>query len=292
MGKPLSEKIFDVFNTMLMILLIGVTLYPIFHVLNASLSDSNQLIKNSGLLLHPLGFNWDAYKIVLANPNILSGYRNTLVVVISGTALNLILTILGSYSLSRKNFILRDPIMIGIVFTMFFSGGLIPTYLLVNNGLHLGNSLLALIIPTAVNTFNLIIMRTSFQQISESLIESAKIDGAVEFRILWQIIVPLSMPVIAVMILYYSVQHWNSWFSAVIFIRDRGLYPLQLILREILIQNSTDSMASSAAMSDKEAVGESIKNATIIVATLPILLVYPFLQKYFVKGVMIGALKE
>lgn len=292
MGKPLRERIFDVFNTLLMILLIVVTLYPIFHVLNASLSDSNQLIKNSGFLLHPLGFNWDAYKMVLTNPNILSGYRNTLVVVICGTVLNLILTILGSYSLSRKNFILRDPIMIGIVFTMFFNGGLIPTYLLVNNGLHLGNSLLALIIPNALNTFNLIIMRTSFQQISESLIESAKIDGAVEFRILWQIIVPLSMPVIAVMILYYSVQHWNSWFNAVIFLQNRDLYPLQLVLREILIQNSTDSMAAAAATSDKEAVGESIKNATIIVATLPILLIYPFLQKYFVKGVMIGALKE
>ncbi|WP_339221634.1 carbohydrate ABC transporter permease [Paenibacillus sp. FSL H8-0332] len=290
--RTIGEKLFDSLNVLLMVLLIIITLYPLWHVLNASLSDSNRLMAHSGLLLLPDGFNLDSYKLVLSNPSILSGYRNTLVIVVLGTALNLLFTILGAYTLSRKSFMLRNPIMLAIVFTMFFNGGIIPTYLLINNTLHLGNNLLALIVPGLVSSYNLIIMRTAFQGISESLLESARIDGAGEMRILWRIVVPLSMPVIAVMILFYGVGHWNSWFSAILYIRDRDLYPLQLVLREILIQNSTDSMTTSAAMGDKEAIGESVKYATVMVATLPILFIYPFLQKYFVKGVMIGAIKE
>lgn len=290
--RTIGEKLFDSLNVLLMVLLIIITLYPLWHVLNASLSDSNRLMAHSGLLLLPDGFNLDSYKLVLSNPSILSGYRNTLVIVVLGTALNLLFTILGAYTLSRKSFMLRNPIMLAIVFTMFFNGGIIPTYLLINNTLHLGDNLLALIVPGLVSSYNLIIMRTAFQGISESLLESARIDGAGELRILWRIVVPLSMPVIAVMILFYGVGHWNSWFSAILYIRDRDLYPLQLVLREILIQNSTDSMTTSAAMGDKEAIGESVKYATVMVATLPILFIYPFLQKYFVKGVMIGAIKE
>ncbi|MBP2116081.1 carbohydrate ABC transporter permease [Paenibacillus silagei] len=290
--RTIGEKLFDSLNVLLMVLLIIITLYPLWHVLNASLSDSNRLMAHSGLLLLPDGFNLDSYKLVLSNPSILSGYRNTLVIVVLGTALNLLFTILGAYTLSRKSFMLRNPIMLAIVFTMFFNGGIIPTYLLINNTLHLGDNLLALIVPGLVSSYNLIIMRTAFQGISENLLESARIDGAGEMRILWRIVVPLSMPVIAVMILFYGVGHWNSWFSAILYIRDRDLYPLQLVLREILIQNSTDSMTTSAAMGDKEAIGESVKYATVMVATLPILFIYPFLQKYFVKGVMIGAIKE
>lgn len=290
--RTIGEKLFDSLNVLLMVLLIIITLYPLWHVLNASLSDSNRLMAHSGLLLLPDGFNLDSYKLVLSNPSILSGYRNTLVIVVLGTALNLLFTILGAYTLSRKSFMLRNPVMLAIVFTMFFNGGIIPTYLLINNTLHLGDNLLALIVPGLVSSYNLIIMRTAFQGISESLLESARIDGAGEMRILWRIVVPLSMPVIAVMILFYGVGHWNSWFSAILYIRDRDLYPLQLVLREILIQNSTDSMTTSAAMGDKEAIGESVKYATVMVATLPILFIYPFLQKYFVKGVMIGAIKE
>ncbi|MDO3412483.1 carbohydrate ABC transporter permease [Saccharibacillus sp. CPCC 101409] len=287
-----GERIFDAANVLLMLLLIVVTLYPLWHVLNASLSDSGRLMGHSGLLLLPQGFNLDAYKLVLGNPAILSGYRNTIVIVVAGTALNLAFTILGAYTLSRKSFMLRNPIMLAIVFTMFFNGGIIPTYLLINNTLHMGNSLLALIVPGLISSYNLIIMRTSFQEISESLLESARIDGAGEIRILLQIVIPLSMPVIAVMILFYGVGHWNSWFGAILYIRDRDLFPLQLVLREILIQNSTDSMMAGAAMGDREAIGESVKYATVMVATLPILFIYPFLQKYFVKGVMIGAIKE
>ncbi|OXS55243.1 sugar ABC transporter permease [Cohnella sp. CIP 111063] len=286
-----SDRVFNLANGILMLLLVVITLYPFYHVVMASLSDSNRLIAHQGLLLNPLGFSWDAYARVLDNPNIFSGYRNTFIILIVGTLTNLFFTALGAYGLSRK-FLLRKPIMIAIIFTMYFSGGLIPTYLLVNNWLHMGNSLLALIVPVAISTWNLIIMRTSFEALPESLIESAKIDGAGEFGILFRIVIPLSMPVVAVMILYYGVAHWNSWFNAMLFLRNRELFPLQLILREILVLNDTSSMQLGDAMADQEGVRESIKYATIMVATVPILLIYPFLQRFFAKGVMIGAVKE
>jgi len=200
------------------------------------------------------------------------------------------MTSLGAYALSRQNFLWKNPIMFGIVFTMFFSGGLIPTFLLVNK-IGLLDSRWALIIPAAMSTYNLIIMRTSFQGIPASLEESAKLDGANDFTVLFRIVMPLSMPVIAVMILFYGVAHWNSWFSALIYIRSRDLFPLQLILREILITNNTDSMMTGVGGGDRMPIGETIKYATIIVSTIPVLCLYPFLQKYFVKGVMIGAIK-
>lgn len=244
-------------------------------------------------MILPRGFTTAAYNMVFKNPNILTGYKNTLIVLIAGTSINLLITSFGAYVLSRKNFAIRKAMMIGIIFTMYFSGGLIPSYLLTYNTLGLGNNLLALILPGAISTWNLIVMRTSFMSIPDSLEESATIDGANDFIILFRIILPVSLPVVAVMILFYGVGHWNSWFSAMVYLRDRELYPLQLILREILILSSTDSMMIDmvGAGEDREALGESIKYATIIVATLPILFVYPFLQKYFVKGVMVGALK-
>ncbi len=289
--NAVGDRVFTIFNTVLMLLLVVATLYPVYHVVMASVSDSNRLIAHQGPLLAPLGFSWEAYARVLNNPNIFSGYANTFIVLFVGTFVNLLFTALGAYGLSRK-FMLRKPIMLAIIFTMYFSGGLIPTYLLINNWLHMGNSLLALIIPVAVSTWNLIIMRTSFEALPESLIESAKIDGSGEFGILFRIVVPLSMPVIAVMILYYGVAHWNSWFNAMLFIRSRELFPLQIILREILIINDTNSMQLGDAMADQEGIRESIKYATIVVATLPILCIYPFLQRFFAKGVMIGAVKE
>ena len=287
----LSERIFEVFNILFLILLCLVTLYPFIYVLFASLSEPAWVVQQRGLIWHPSGLNLEAYRLVFDNPMITSGYLNTLFIVSAGTCLNVFMTALGAYGLSRQNVMWKNPIMFFIVFTMFFSGGLIPSYLLVT-GLGMLDSLWALIIPGAVSAFNLIIMRTAFQSIPHSLEESAKLDGANDFTVMIRIILPLSMPVIAVMILFYGVGHWNSWFGAMIYLRDRELYPLQLVLREILITNSTDSMLTSAGTADKMPVGETIKYATIIVATVPILLLYPFLQKYFVKGVMIGAIKE
>ncbi|MFE5319406.1 carbohydrate ABC transporter permease [Paenibacillus sp. NPDC056579] len=289
--RSFGEKSFDLFNTLLMLLLCFVTLYPFLYVLFASFSNPADVAQHRGLLYSPIGFNLGAYKAVFDNPMIAKGYQNTLFYVVAGTAINLFMTSLGAYALSRRNLYFKNHIMFLIVITMVFSGGLIPSYLLIGN-LGMLNTPWALLIPGAISTFNLIIMRTAFQGVPVSLEESAKMDGANDLTILFRVVVPLSMPVIAVMILWYAVGHWNSYFSALIYLRDRELYPLQLILREILITNSTDNMMTGASAGDKIPIGETIKYATIIVSTLPILCLYPFLQKYFVKGVMIGAIKE
>ncbi|MGG3506420.1 carbohydrate ABC transporter permease [Paenibacillus sp. FSL W8-0187] len=289
--RSLGESIFSVVNTCFMLLLCFVTLYPFLYVLFASLSDPAEIARFRGMLFFPTGFNLDAYKAVIDNPMILTGYRNTLFYVAGGTIINLFMTTLGAYALSRRNVYFNNSIMLIIVITMVFNGGLIPTFLLVNS-LGMLDTPWALLLPGAISSFNLIIMRTAFQAVPVSLEESARIDGANDWIIMSRIIVPLSMPVIAVMVLWYAVGHWNSYFSALIYLRDRELFPLQLVLREILISNSTDSMTTDAAATDRLDIGITIKYATIIISTLPILCLYPFLQKYFVHGVLIGALKE
>jgi putative aldouronate transport system permease protein len=289
--RSLGESIFSIVNTCFMLLLCVVTLYPFLYVLFASLSDPAEIARFRGMLFFPTGFNLDAYKAVMDNPMILTGYRNTIFYVAGGTAINLFMTTLGAYALSRRNVYFNNSIMLMIVITMVFNGGLIPTFLLVNS-LGMLDTPWALLLPGAISSFNLIIMRTAFQAVPVSLEESARIDGANDWIIMSRIIVPLSMPVIAVMILWYAVGHWNSYFSALIYLRDRELFPLQLVLREILISNSTDSMTTGAAATDRLDIGITIKYATVIISTLPILCLYPFLQKYFVHGVLIGALKE
>jgi len=273
-----------------MVFLIVVTLYPFLYVAFASVSEPYEIVRHQGILLKPLGFSLEAYKLVFENPMILTGYRNTLFYVTVGTSINLLMTSLSAYVLSRKNVMFKNAMMMMVVFTMFFSGGLIPFYLTVRE-LGLSDSMWAVILPTAMSTYNMIVMRTAFTAIPDSLEESARIDGANDFTILFRIILPLSLPVVAVMILFYAVGHWNAWFNAMIFLRTRDKYPLQIVLREILIASSTDDMTTNVGSLDKEPLGETIKYATIIVATLPILMVYPFLQKYFVQGIMIGALK-
>ncbi|WP_028612304.1 carbohydrate ABC transporter permease [Paenibacillus harenae] len=290
LSKSLSETWFDGAIYIVLTLLMVVTLYPLLHVAFASVSNANELIAHRGVMWKPLGLSFEAYKTVFANGEMLRGYRNTLFIVVVGVSLNLAVTALGAYVLSRKNVMWNKAFLAVIVFTMFFGGGLIPLYLVVK-GVGLYNSLWSTIIPFVVNTFNLIVMRTAFQSVPDSLEESAKIDGANHFVILFRIIIPLSLPVMAVMGMFYAVEKWNGWFYASIFLQDRDLYPLQIMLREILILNSTDFITSSAAVGEQVQIGETVKYATIMVATLPILAVYPFVQKYFVKGVMIGALK-
>ncbi|MGN8646223.1 carbohydrate ABC transporter permease [Gracilibacillus sp. HCP3S3_G5_1] len=290
MKKTLGERLFDYGNIIFLVLLSLVTFYPLLYILFASLSDPAYVAQTRGIMLAPKNFTVEAYKMVFNNPMIVTSYLNTLFYVVVGTAVNILLTSLGAYALSRKNVLWSNFIMFMIVFTMFFEGGLIPLYLLVNE-MNLIDTRWALILPTAVSAFNLIIMRTAFQGIPESLEESARIDGANDFTILFRIVLPLSLPVVAVMILFYGVFHWNSWFHAMIFLQDRELFPVQLILREILIANDTSSMTSGVSAVDAMPIGETVKYATIIVATVPILCLYPFLQKYFVKGVMIGGIK-
>lgn len=290
MKTTFSRKCFVCFNTVFLTLLSLLCLYPMLYVLFASFSDSRELMAHSGLLLAPLKFNTNAYISVFKNPSILSGYRNTLFILVLGTVYSVTLTSLGAYVLSRRNFLLRNFFMMAITFTMFFNGGLIPFYMVVKKvGLY--NSLLSLIIPLGISTYNLIIMRTSFAAVPVELEEAARIDGANHWTILFKIYIPVSKAIIAVMILYYGVGLWNGWFYSMIFIADRNKFPLQLILREILIQNDTSSAMGGVGMEDGFSVAESVKYAIIVVATVPILCIYPFIQKYFVKGVMIGAVK-
>ena len=290
--KTIGERIFDILNSIFMILLMIVSIYPILHVLFASFSNPENLMVHTGPILHPLGFTLKGYELVIKNPNIWSGYKNTIIYLVTGTALNLLMTAMGAYVLSRKGAMLTRPLMFLITFTMYFGGGLIPFYLMMKN-LGLMNNIWAMILPGAISTYNLIVMRTSFMAIPESLIESEKLDGANDFVILFKIVLPLSKAILAVMALFYGVACWNSWFNAMIFLKDRTLFPLQLILREILITNDQTTMSQGMISSTQQALYKPlIQYCTIIVGTLPIFFVYPFLQKYFTKGVMIGSLKE
>ncbi|MCM0647736.1 carbohydrate ABC transporter permease [Clostridium swellfunianum] len=293
--RSAGEKVFDIFNVLFMVILMIACAYPLLYVLFASLSDPYRLMQHRGILLKPLGFTLSGYALVFKNPSIITGFLNTLFYVVVGVSINLLLTCMSAYVLSRKNLLFGKPLMLMVTITMFFSGGLIPFFLQVQR-LGLIDSRLAIILPSALSVWNLIVMRTAFRSIPESLIESAKIDGANDFTILFRIVIPVSKATLAVIALFYAVGQWNSWFNAMIFLRDRSKYPLQLILREILISNETREMMNlpkgSAQFIKADAYKTLIKYSTVIVSTIPILCAYPFLQKYFVKGVMIGSIKE
>jgi putative aldouronate transport system permease protein len=284
-----TDRVFIVFVYVITGILALMCLYPMLHVLFASLSDPLKLMVHTGVLLRPQGVSLKGYAIVLGNANILTGYFNTFFYVAAGTFINMLLSSLGAYALSRPGYMFKRPITIGIVFTMYFSGGLIPNFLLVR-AIGIYNTRWALLLPGAIATWNLIVMKTSFQHIPASLEESAKIDGANDFVILFRIFLPVAKATLAVMTLFYAVGHWNAWFNAMIYLQDRGKYPLSLFLREILIANSTSGNVNPDA--DIFFLDEVIKYATIVVSTLPILAAYPFAQRYFMTGVMLGSLKE
>ena len=289
--EGLASRIFDVANVIFLCVVGIITLYPMLYVLFASFSDSSLLVAHQGILLHPLGFTTAAYQLVFRDPMITRGFVNSLLILAVGVPLNILFTALGAYFLSRENVMFRVPITFFIVFTMYFSGGMIPFYLVVK-GVGLQDNFLAVVIPFLISTFNLIIMRTSFAAIPKELEESAKLDGAGHLRIMTRIVLPLSKAVIAVMVLYYGVDKWNGWFWASVFLTKRHWWPIQLVLRSILLANDTTGMTAGVGDASEAAmIAEAVKYGTIIVATVPILLIYPFIQKYFVKGVMIGAVK-
>lgn len=289
--RSLSNRIFDAFNVFLMAIIVIITVYPLLFVIFASFSTPVGIYQARGFLLYPREPHLEAYRIVFQNPSILRGYKNTMFFVFFGTLINLIMTSLGAYVLSRKNLMWKRPITLMILFTMYFSGGLIPLFLTVKQ-LGMMYSPFSILLITAINTWNLMIMKTSFQSVSEELIESAKIDGAQDFTVLVRIMIPLSLPVIAVMTLFYAVGRWNSWFYEIIFL-PRAWYPLQVVLQEILLRNTNVDYLKAVHASEMEAMRlkDIIKYAIIVVATVPILFTYPLLQKYFVKGIMIGSLK-
>ena len=288
--EAVSDRILYIITIIIMLAAFIVTLYPFLYVLSMSLSDQGAVLRQE-VWLFPKGLNLHSYEKVFADPAIWTAYGNTLFYTIAGTILNVFMTCMMAYPLSRKQFWGRNTISMLVVFTMLFSGGMIPNFLLKKN-LGLYNTRWALILPGASSAYNLFLARTYFSGLPDSLVESASIDGATEATILRKIIVPLSMPIIAVLTLFYAVGHWNSYFNALLYIPDIKKQPLQMFLVKLLVLEQ-DLMAEGGADAlELTLQAMQTKYATIIVVILPILCVYPFLQKYFTQGVMIGAIKE
>lgn len=291
-NKSVVDRAFNLINYSVLALLTLVFLYPLWFVLVASFSNPTELMTHVGVMLTPQGFSLDGYKAVFNNNNVITGYKNTIFYVVTGTSLRMLFTIFGAYVLSRRNLYLTKFMMPFVVLTMYLNAGIIPDFLLIKY-LGLYNSRLAIILPGLIGTWNLIVLRTAFLQVSPSLEESAKIDGANDFTTLFKIILPVTKSTIAVIVLFYAVGLWNSWFSSMIYLRDRSKYPLQLFLREILLSN-TSTGQDGGSLSSGEGVffmDELIKYCTIIVSTVPILCIYPMAQKYFITGVMLGSVK-
>lgn len=284
-------KIFQAVNYVLLTLLCVVTLYPLVHVLMASFSNGNDLIAHQGPLLWPKRPSYEAFILIFEDGQLFRSFGNTIYICAVSLVISMIMTAFGAYFLTRKEAIGRKTIMALIMVTMYFGGGLIPSYLVIQT-LGLYNTYWALILPGAIGTYNMIVLRTAFNAIPESLYEAARIDGAGHFRILATLMVPLAKASLAVITLYYLVGHWNAWFGASIYIEDAEKYPLQLFLRNTLIAKDTTAIEGDIGLGEEaSAVNETLKYAIIVVSTVPILCVYPFLQKYFAKGVMIGAVK-
>ena len=289
MKKSIGEKAFDVLMYGCIGISILLILYPLYFILIASISDQN-LVANGRVFLIPKGIQYGGFKRVFENDLLLSGYRNTILYTALGTVVNMVLTIPAAYALSRKDFLPRRVLMFLFVFTMYFSGGFVPTYLLMKD-LRLLNTIWVMIIPFAVNVTNLIIARSFFESsIPDELLEAAVMDGCSNTKFFLHIVLPLSKAILAVITLYYAVQHWNEYFNALIYLKDTALYPLQLVIRDILVMNQKASASASAASSAVQ-IAEQVKYAVILISTVPVMIFFPFVQKYFMKGVMIGAVK-
>lgn len=291
----MNSRVVDWVASLLGGIVLVLTLYPLIYVLSASFSDPVSVTTGKVTLL-PVQPTLDGYATIFQYGPIWLGYRNTLFYTIVGTLINMAVTLPCAYALSRRDFVGRNVLSIFFAFTMFFSGGLIPTYLVVKQ-LKMLNTVWALLLPTAMSVWNMIIARTYFQNsIPTGLEEAATIDGCSNLKLFFQIILPLSQPIIAVLILYYAVGHWNEYFNALIYLNDQNIYPLQLILRNILLLDQMFDMMDSDPEARQEMMRllqmkESMKFGIIVLSTLPVMVLYPFLQKFFVKGVMIGAIK-
>ena len=290
MKTSLGDKIFVVINSAILICLCIITLYPIWYVFCASMTSNTYLVSHPGILLWPHEMTFGAYKLAFSHPLLLSGYTNTLIILAVSLPINILMTLFAGYFMASKD-VMFKPLLQGLImFTMLFSGGMIPAYLNIRD-LGLYNSLWALILPGALSVYNSIICKTAIESVPESLKESAYIDGANDVIILFRIIVPLIKATLAVLLLYYGVGHWNAWFNASIYLKDNEKLPIQNIMRAILIANSNVLNSAAAENDQVNQFAEAIKYSTIILTTVPVLCIYPFIQKYFVKGVMIGAVK-
>ncbi|MDF2959608.1 MAG: sugar transporter permease [Paenibacillus sp.] len=287
MRKSNGRYIFEFINVLILIILAATALFPFIHVLARSLSDEAALMAGKVSVV-PIGINLLAYKTVFQNTGMNQSFLFTVYLTVFGTLVNMLLTVFGAYPLSKRGLIGGRGIWLFILFTMFFGGGIVPTYLVVKS-LGLLNSIWALILPVAISTFNLIIMKTFFQGIPIELEESAKLDGALDIGILFRIMLPLSLPIIATLTLFYAVDRWNEFYNALLYNSDSSKFTLQLKLRELVLQGQVAQLAEGSAQ--ENIPKESLKYASIIYVTLPILLVYPWLQKYFVQGALIGSIK-
>lgn len=293
----LSDKGFDVLNTIFVTIIVLLIVYPLIFVLSASIS-SPSAVNTGKMWLWPVEISFNGFKTVFQNDAIWSGYRNTIIYTIVGTILHLVILLPCSFALSRKEVVGKQFIMWFILFTMLFNGGLIPTYLVVQS-LGMVDTIWAIVIPNVVGAWSILVARAFFQQsIPDQLVEASKMDGATEFQIFFKVVLPLSLPIIAVMALFHAVGLWNQYFNALIYLSDETKYPLQLILREILILNegmtggAGTEGASASSFAEQIETASLIKYAVIIVSSLPLLIVYPFVQRFFVKGVLIGSVKE
>ncbi|HEV2066283.1 MAG TPA: carbohydrate ABC transporter permease [Thermomicrobiales bacterium] len=287
-----ADRVFNVVNYVLLVLFLVSVAYPLIYVFSASLSDPRAVISGR-MWLWPVDITLDGYRAVFRNGRIITGFQNSLFYTVAGTFISVVLTILAAYPMSRRDLAGRNIIMFFFVFTLLFGGGLIPTYLVVRET-GLLNTRWAMIIPTALSVYNMIITRTFFQTtIPDELLEAAQLDGCSDFRFVRDVVIPLSGPIIAVNALFYAVAQWNQYFSALIYLTDPDLFPLQLILREILVQNQVDltQIADIDQLMQRQNLQDLLKYSLIVVASAPVLIIYPFVQKHFVRGVLIGSLK-
>ena len=286
--KKAKDRILDTAINLILLLVTVLCFYPVWYVLIASFTDSTELVRNPGFLLWPTEFVGSAYRLVFENPLFTISFLNSLKILALGLPINVVITLLCGYFMSCTGMMWKKPINFLIMFTMFFGGGLIPGYLNIKS-LGLYNTIWALVLPGALSVYNAIICKTAIEAVPESLKESAYIDGANDFQVIFKILLPLIKATMAVLLLYYGVGHWNSWFQASIYIKDNTKLPVQNILRSVLLANQ--ELSGSGASDTYNAYAETIKYAAIVISTFPILCIYPFLQKYFTKGVMIGAVK-
>ena len=291
-NDSLCDRIFYAVTNIVMGIIALIILYPMVYVVSSSFS-SGEAVMSGKVILWPVDFSLDGYKMVFQYNTVINGYLNSILYTVLGSTINIVMTMLCAYPLARNTLPFRGFLMFLFAFTMYFSGGLIPSYLLVRN-LNIMNTIWALLLPGAISVYNMIIARTFLQtNIPNELLEAAQIDGCNDFKFLFSVILPLSKAIIAVLTLYYAVAHWNAWFNAMIYLNDRNKYPLQLVLRDILIVNqlNSDNIADPELAQQLMKTAELLKYSLIVIATVPMMIIYPFVQKYFVRGVMIGSLK-
>jgi putative aldouronate transport system permease protein len=285
-----GERIFSLFVGLFVALCFGIVAYPLYFILIASISDPTAVSAGT-VWLYPKGFNLDGYRAILAYDKIWIGYRNTVFYTVFGTFISLAVTLPAAYSLSRKDFLPRRSLIFLFTFTMFFSGGLIPTYMLISR-LKLNNTIWVMLVPFCLNVYNMIIARSFFEtSIPPELHEAAIIDGCGDGRFFFSVVLPLAKPIIAVVALYYATATWNNYFRPMIYIKNNSLQVLQVFLRDILIQNEMLETMSAESLDTVQSLADSIKYGIIIISALPMIIIYPFVQRFFVKGVMIGAVK-